>query len=62
METPTEEARWMPSVLGLSPGDAMVTPCTSTARQVSRVRWNFGLLLMVIPVTVRLSPWYTLNA
>lgn len=52
----------MPSVLGLSPGDDKATSCTSTPRQVSKVRWNLGLFLIVIPMTVTLAPWNTLTA
>ena len=62
METPTEPARWMPSVLGLSPVEDTVTSCTWTARQVSTVRWNLGLFRIVIPDTVTLAPWNTLTA
>ena len=62
METPTEPARWMPSVLGLSPGEDTVTSRTSTSRQVSKVRWNLGLFRIVIPDTVTLAPWNTLTA
>lgn len=54
INTSLEFCKWIPSVLGLSPGDDMVTSWTKTPLQLSNLRWHCGLFWIVMPVTVGL--------
>ena len=47
--------RWMPSVLGLSPGEEMVTFFTLMPPELSNLRWHCGLLLIRMLRTVTLK-------
>lgn len=50
-----EFCKWMPSVLGLSPGEDMLILNTETPRQLSNLRWQRGLFWIVMPLTIALE-------
>ncbi|WVZ70059.1 hypothetical protein U9M48_018761 [Paspalum notatum var. saurae] len=52
MSTSLEFWRWMPSVLGLSAGEAMVMFFTLMPPELSNLRWHCGLLLIRMLRTV----------
>lgn len=53
MPTELEFSTWIPSVLGLSAGEVMVTESTTTCLQLSKRKWNCGLFRTSSASTVR---------
>uniref|UniRef100_A0A0A9D6C8 Uncharacterized protein n=1 Tax=Arundo donax TaxID=35708 RepID=A0A0A9D6C8_ARUDO len=62
MRTSWVFSTWMPSVLGLSAGELMDRPLTSTPRQLSNRKWNSGLFCTLRPCTVTLLLMKNLSA